>query len=212
MRVRLASIYSNLRKRIKAGTGKLNVVSYSPVVYKIVRKIAANPEQLGYASYIVADANDKIILTSNGRAHRFKFNELQAVPNGLTIHTPLTQETANRLNRVKDSGEVVEQDPVPMAAAPLPKQEKPIADWIVSDWNKALRGNFYLDNGINTCIMGVVHGVGGLFIRSCLATSLEKEGTPRKDADVVREPLRVGLERGRGAAWFTGEFASYLDD
>ena len=50
VRVRLASIYSNLRKRIKAGVGKLNVVSYSPTIYKIVRKIAANAEMLGYAS------------------------------------------------------------------------------------------------------------------------------------------------------------------
>ena len=71
---------------------------------------------------------------------------------------------------------------------------------------------FILNDANNTFIIGVVQGNGGLFIRTCLATALKKDGTPRKDADVVREPLRVGLERCRGSAWFTGEFASYLDD
>ena len=63
--------------------------------------------QIGYNSYLLQDRNNKFIINSKlGAPQRFRFNELQFVPSGLTINSGLTQADADHLNQVKQSNEL----------------------------------------------------------------------------------------------------------
>ena len=138
VRIRLASIYSNLRARLKAGTAKLNIVRFSPEVYQIVRKFPPPEGQFGFSSYVVEDRNHNVILKGNV-PQRFRFNEMILVPFGLTAPNPMNQLTADHLNQVKVSAAPVQQ-PAPVAAPiVLPPPPTPFDQWEVGDWNRALR-------------------------------------------------------------------------
>ena len=154
------------------------------------------------------------LIKPDGQPQRFRFNELVAVPFGLTAPNPMNQQTADRLNLAKKlSAPVVQQPAAPAPVVALPPPVKPFALWDVRDWNKALRGKLYSSNGLQYYIISVVQPVaGGLFVRSCSTADLKLDGTPRKDADVSRLALKTVLEDARGELWFNADYAGYLDD
>ena len=148
VRVQLASLYTSLRSRIKAGTSKLNIVTFSPDIYKIAMVYPPPVGQIGYNSYLLQDRNNKFIINpKKGAPQRFRFNELQLVPSGLTINSGLTQEDADHLNQVKQSLDVVEQVQVPeivhVAKIKAPKPPVAFENWKGKEWTEALKSNLY---------------------------------------------------------------------
>ena len=58
------------------GNAKLNIVRYSPEVYRITRRFEVPEGTFGYASYIVEDRNGMALIKADGQPQRFRFNEL----------------------------------------------------------------------------------------------------------------------------------------
>ena len=141
----MASLHSSLRARIKSGTMKKAIVNYSPTVYRIDAVFGPALGKMSYSSFIVKDKNDNVIIKSDGTPHRFRGNELIHSETGYTVHHEIDQARADYLNQVKESNDVVEQQPEPVKVAKVkvPKPPIPFSEWKGQQWSDALKSNLY---------------------------------------------------------------------
>jgi len=218
VRVQLASLYTSLRSRIKAGTSKLNIVTFSPEIFKVAMVYPPPVGQIGYNSYLLQDRNNKFIINPKlGAPQRFRFNELQFVPSGLTINSGLTQADADHLNQVKQSNDVVEQDQIPeivhVAKIKPLKQPVPFKDWKGAQWTEALKSNLYELHGNRFEILKVEYDRKN---KSYVVISAEFQnviqGKKVKGAEEFVIDLAECLNLCKNQLFFTGDMRSYVDE
>jgi hypothetical protein len=214
VRALLSSLFTSLRSRIKAGTSKLNIVTFSPDVYKIGVVYPPPAGQIGYNSYLLQDRNEKYIINpKTGAPQRFRFNELQHVPSGLTINSGMTQEQADHLNQVKQSADVVEQEPqvVQMKEAKPPKAPIPFSEWRGPEWTTALKSNLYEFEGNRFEILKVEYDRKGKRY-SVISADFRNvvEGKLVKKAETFWIDLALCLSLCRNQIWFTADMESYI--
>jgi len=217
VRCKLSSLYTSLRSRIKAGTSKLNIVTFSPEIYKIAAVYPPPTGQIGYNSYLLQDRNEKFIIDpKKGAPQRFRFNELQHVPSGLTINSGMTQEQADHLNQVKQSIDVVEQtipEVVQLKAVKITKPPIPFADWKGKEWTEALKSNLYEFEENRFEILKVEYDrKQKLYIVISADYRDVVQGKLVKKAETFEINLKFLLNLCRNELWFTSEMKSYIDE
>jgi len=215
VRVELAAMYSNLRARKKAGTAKLNIVLYSPTVYRIAKRYPPPPNRLGYASYSVVDRDDRYLVKPSGQPFRFRFTQLQHVPTGLTVPTQMTQALADRLNKVdKASLDLVEQpvDPPVEKVEKIKVESAPKAavEWKSPDWTELLKGKVVASQDRRYLTLDVTYDRSKkrYDVKSVDFDETEN-GKPIKGARRIHTDLAYVLFCCRDEAWFTAELGEY---
>ena len=216
VRVELAAMYSNLRARKKAGTAKLNIVLFSPAVYKIARRYPPPPNQLGYAAYSVTDRDDRFLVKPSGQPFRFRFNQLQHVPTGLTVPTHMTQALADRLNKVDKASldllEVpVEPDPpVEKAKVKVEAAPKAVVEWKSPEWSALLKGKVIASQDRRYLILDVSYDKSKRqYSVKSVDFDLTTDGKPNKGAPRMHTDLAFVLFECRNEPWFTAEMQDY---
>jgi hypothetical protein len=215
VRCKLSSLYTSLRSRIKAGTAKLNIVQFSPEIYKIGMVYPPPTGQIGYNSYLLQDRNEKFIIDpKKGAPQRFRFNELQHVPSGLTINSGMTQQQADHLNQVKQSSDVVEQEPevVEMKAVKIAKPPVPFSEWKGKEWTQALKSNLYSFENNRFEILKVEYDrKQKLYIVISADFRDVVQGKLVKKAPTFEINLPFLLNICKNELWFTGDMQAYID-
>ena len=217
VRVRMASLHSNLRARIKAGIMKKTIVTYSPVVYRIAAVFAPSKEKMSYSSYILKDKIEKIIIKKDGTPQRFRCNEIMHCLTGHTVHHEIDQARADYLNQVKESNEVVEQEQVPeivhLAKIKAPKPPVAFENWKGKEWTEALKSNLYELHGDRFEILKVEYDRKN---KSYVVISANFQnviqGKLIKGSEEFVIDLAECLNLCKNQLFFTGDMQSYLDE
>ena len=100
VRVKMSSIYNNIKKMVKSGNTKHIVINFSPDLYKIIKVIKSRMKGLSRDAYIVSNLNDQILVTgSKDTPKRFFASDL--LFSSLDSDAGFTNEQANKkLNRI----------------------------------------------------------------------------------------------------------------
>jgi hypothetical protein len=215
VRVRMASLYSNLRARIKAGIMKKTIVTYSPTVYRIAAVYAPAAGKMSYSSFTLKDKNEKLIIKSDGTPQRFRGNEMLHVDTGYTVHHEIDQTRADYLNQVKESGEVVEAEPEPVhvAKVKVPKPPIPFAQWKGAQWTSALKSNLYELHGGRFEILNVEYDrKSKRYVVISAEFSNVVQGKLVKGAEQFEIDLALCLSLCKNQIWFTGDMQNYVDE
>jgi len=97
VRVKMSSIFANVRKALKAKEGKNIVVTYTPELFR-VRKVIVPRGVLERKRYVLENEDEKI-LSKNNTAVQFYASELLLWDGG-NNDTEITMERALELNKV----------------------------------------------------------------------------------------------------------------
>jgi len=206
VRVRLASLISEMRKRVKAGFQKYNIVRYSPQIFVVSHKYPPAQGTLGYSSYCVQDLNGAYIL-KGARPQRFRFNELIAVPNGLTAASEMTQGKADKLNRVNET-EIIH---VPETKEEIVKIEKPpkaplpVSQWKSPEWLALLKSKVITIDEVQYVVLDVEYDKS---LRKYVVKMVRFEdcvdSKPVKGAVRTKKELAVVLSNCKSEPWYDG--------
>jgi hypothetical protein len=208
VRVRLESLISEMRKRTKSGFQKYNIVRYSPQIFVVSHKYPPAEGTLGYASYCVQDLNGAFIL-KGARPQRFRFNELIAVPNGLTVASEITQTKADKLNRVNET-EIIA--PVPDVKEEVVKIEKPpkaplpVSLWKSPEWLELLKTKVITIDEVQYFVLDVDYerSIKKYMVKMVRFDDIV-EGKPIKGTVRVKRELAVVLSNCKSETWFNGD-------
>jgi hypothetical protein len=99
VRLRMSSIFSNVRRLVKVDDTKQIVVTFSPTVYRIVKAIVARNGLLERKRYMLEKGDGNLVRTAKGQTKTFYASELQHAPNNEPSH--ITMEQALKLNKVE---------------------------------------------------------------------------------------------------------------
>jgi hypothetical protein len=104
--LRMASLFSNFRKELKANNGKLLPVKYFPEAFIIDRIINPRTNPLERRKYVLVNSEDEELCKENKKLRYFYASEMQKVADGY-VQT-MTNEKALQLCRIEESrGDVV---------------------------------------------------------------------------------------------------------
>ena len=99
VRLKMSSIFSNIRKLIKANETKQIAVTYSPIVYQIVKVITPRNGLLERKRYVLGKPNGDVVRSAKGAQKSFYASELQHVEGNNDTH--ITIDDALKLNKVE---------------------------------------------------------------------------------------------------------------
>jgi len=99
VRLKMSSIFSNIRKLIKSNESKQIVVSYSPNVYQITKVITPRNGLLERKRYVLQKPDGNVVRTAKGAQKSFYASELQHAEEHDGAH--LTIQDALKLNKVE---------------------------------------------------------------------------------------------------------------
>jgi hypothetical protein len=213
VRVRMASLHSNLRARIKAGIMKKTIVNYSPTVYRIDAVFGPAPGKMSYSSFIVKDKNGNVIIKADGTPHKFRGNELIHTETGYTVHHEIDQARADYLNQVKESSDVVQQapEPIKVAKVKVPKPPIPFQEWKGPQWTDALKSNLYDFEGGRYEILKVEYDRKEKRYSVISADFRDvDQGKLAKKAETFAIDLALCLSLCRNQIWYTADMESYV--
>jgi len=201
VRIKLTSLQSALRKRVKEGNQKLITVRFSPTIYRIKRVFPVPTGKVGIPTYLVEDMEGKVIENTNGNPRRFNAGELLKLGKQTPLTHRINQQRADFLNRID-----VEQPP----AAVLPKQRllkpkapilpKPVSKYSGKDWKNALQGKTFLDfdSHHRVEIKDVYYSYADrMFVVDYISNGVESVA-----------PLQDVLEQSTQEPWFLPEYLS----
>ena len=157
VRVKMTSIQSALRKKVKEGNKKLIVVRFSPTVYRIRRVLPVARGKLGFPGYYIEDTDGNLVRNGNGNPKRFNSGELLKLDKDTPLNHPIDLARANFLNH-DDAEDLNVETPDANAdananaeeilnatrpvAAPKPKL---VSKFGSKDWTQALKGKSFND-------------------------------------------------------------------
>ena len=99
VRLKMSSIFNNVRKLIKDNMTKQIVVTYSPVVYQIKTVIVPRRGLLERKRYVLERANGDVVRSAKGKQKDFYASELERADSQTPSH--ITMEQALKLNQVE---------------------------------------------------------------------------------------------------------------
>jgi hypothetical protein len=99
VRLKMSSIFNNVRKLIKDNMTKQIVVTYSPVVYQIKTVIVPRRGLLERKRYVLEKANGDVVRSAKGKQKDFYASELERADSQTPSH--ITMEQALKLNQVE---------------------------------------------------------------------------------------------------------------
>jgi hypothetical protein len=143
VRVKLSSLFSELRAREKSGESKKTVIRWSPTVYIVNKILKPKRNEAGYPAFFLVDSDTrKIVRTEIGGPPRpFFANDLLKVPADQT--TPISNKRAAQLNMVdwkEAHPQPAQEQPVADKPIPPPKPPKPPTEWQTKEWAAFLVG------------------------------------------------------------------------
>jgi len=101
VRVKMASIYNNIKKAEKANEMKHVVITFTPDLYKIVKVVKTRMKGLSRDAYIVSNLDDEIIVVGSKNTHK-RFYASDLLLSSLDSNAGFTNKQANKkLNRIK---------------------------------------------------------------------------------------------------------------
>ena len=153
VRVKMTSIQSALRKKVKEGTKKLIVVRFSPAVYRITRIQPVARGKVGFPIYFLEDMEGNPVRNASGKSlKRFNSGELLKIGANTPLTHPIDLERANFLNRVRAEDLNVQRETSPAETPveesieePKTKEPKSVSKWGSKDWTIALKGKSFDD-------------------------------------------------------------------
>ena len=143
VRIRMSSLFSNLRQVEKAGYAKNVVVRYTPAVFIIVKVIPPKRDSLGYPLYSVIGPNRKLLRNNGGGAKLFNATELLKINPDSVSHISMQQ--AAKLNDVPFQ-DTTEQDEPVVDKEPLPPKPDEPEFKSSAEWKRALLGKTFTDS------------------------------------------------------------------
>jgi hypothetical protein len=102
VRVKMSSIFSNVRRLMKEGNSKQVAVTFTPEMFLVSRVIVPRNNVLERRRYILINADDKP-LSKNGKPQMFYSSELLLVGGDNDNDADISMEEALKLNGVKPS-------------------------------------------------------------------------------------------------------------
>ena len=99
VRLKMSSIFNNVRKLVKDNMTKQIVVTYSPVLYKIQKLITPRNGLLERKRYVLEKENGDVVTSAKGKQKDFYASELEHADNATPSH--ITMEQALKLNQVE---------------------------------------------------------------------------------------------------------------
>ena len=204
VRIRMSSLFSNLRQVEKAGFVKGIFDRYSPSVFIIIKVIPPKRGSLGYPLYSVIGPNRKLLRTRAGNARLFNASELLKIPPDSVSHISMKQAAA--LNGVpfeelteKDDEPVVDKEPPP------PKPEKtPLEYKSSAEWRKALVGKTFTDSdGVHGEVVDVDYKKGDGY-------RVHYGDTSKKTKNQFYQALVDFLEDATPEPWFIPSYGSVI--
>ena len=154
VRIKLSSVQSELRKRIKDKQSKYIVANYSPQVYEVFKVWKPNDDKLGLPKYSLMDTDTRILITPNNRFKRFKQSDLIKVsPDSTEIHPSII----NKLNMLDNPDYFDAQGDIELKererANQLRVRERPVRERVVKeiknynekDWNTELEDKVFTE-------------------------------------------------------------------
>jgi hypothetical protein len=102
VRVRMATLFSNIRKVIKSGNSKQIVVEYSPLIFQIAKVIIPRNNTLSRKRYILENEHGRHIMSQKGNIKHFYSSDLLLVQNE-EQEANITMEDALKLNQVEQT-------------------------------------------------------------------------------------------------------------
>ena len=102
VRVRMATLFSNIRKVIKSGNSKQIVVEYSPLIFQIAKVIIPRNNTLSRKRYILENEHGRYIMSQKGNIKHFYSSDLLLVQNE-EQEANITMEDALKLNQVEQT-------------------------------------------------------------------------------------------------------------
>ena len=105
VRVKMSALYSTVRKMMKEGDAKHIIVSYSPIVFRIVEKIVPRNARMQKARYVLKTLQGHLLVSGKGDVEkRFTAQDLLFVPPG-SVHnkTDIDMKDAKNMNKVVDT-------------------------------------------------------------------------------------------------------------
>jgi hypothetical protein len=213
VRIRMSSLFSNLRQIEKSGFVKGIFVRYTPSIFIIVGVHPPPRGSLGYNLYSVIGPNRKLLRTRAGNARLFNASELQKIPPDSVSH--LTMKDAAKLNGVKFEEELTEKEDEPVVdeEPPPPKPEKSATDFKSSaEWRRALVGKTFTDaDGVQGEVVDVDYKKGDGY--RVHYGDIKKRGSNGKYLvkDQFYQTLGDFLEDAQSEPWFTPEYAEVMN-
>jgi hypothetical protein len=142
------------------------------------------------------------------RPQRFRFNELIAVPNGLTAASELTQTKADKLNRVNDTEiiHVPETIKEEIKIEKIPKAPLPVSQWKSPEWLELLKAKVVPIDEVQYFVLDVDYNRG---IKKYEVKMVKfddcVEGKPIKGTVRVKRELAVVLSNCKSETWYNGD-------
>jgi len=211
VRVKMTSIQSALRKKVKEGLKKLIVVRFSPTIYSISKIFPVPPGKLGFPSYLIEDSQGNLVRNISGTPKKFNSGELLKIGQETPKKHPVDLERANFLNRVRaqdlnvESPEQQQQQQEEESRQQQQQQErqhqrqaeKPITKFGSKDWTRILKGKEFQDfDHIPSIILKVVYD------RSYKEYIVDY----RNNAGIFQATLGDILELAKDEPWFQPEW------
>jgi hypothetical protein len=200
VRIRMSSLFSNLRHIEKAGFVKGIYVRYSPSVFIIIKVVPPKRGSLGYPLYSVIGPNRKLLRTRAGNARLFNASELLKIPPDSVSHISMKQAAA--LNGVPfEELTEKEDEPVVDKAPPPPKPEKtPLEYKSSAEWRKALVGKTFTDSdGVHGEVVDVDYKKGDGY-------RVHYGDTAKKTKNQYYQALVDFLEDAKPEPWFIPDY------
>jgi transposase InsO family protein len=103
VRVKMSSIFSNVRRIIKQGNSKQIVVTWTPYTFEVTKVIRRRNGTLERNRYELSDANGVPIRNHKGKVKYFYASELYQILSQEENIAPISMEDALKLNQVETS-------------------------------------------------------------------------------------------------------------
>lgn len=100
VRVRMATLFSNIRKVIKEGNSKQIVVEYTPLIFQIKKVIIPHNNLISRKRYVLQNENEREIVTVKGGIKHFYSSDLLLVKDQNQEESDISMQDALKLNKV----------------------------------------------------------------------------------------------------------------
>jgi len=152
VRIKLSTVQSELRKRIKSGDSKYIVANYSPQIYEVFRVFKPKDDKLGLPTYTLCDTDSRILINPNNHFKKFKQSDLLKVDQD---STELNKAHIDKLNMIDYNDDNIDaQGDIELRemrnrriVRPIARQPKVIEvkDYKKKEWDKILKDKIFTE-------------------------------------------------------------------